>query len=266
MTCVYWCQSHKGNDATDRIRRVPFRLDAHSVKEPTRFECSFTLEDHPSDSTSNGGAVYDLDVEFTESEILLERLRRTVRHERRSTHTLYTRRTEDGRVGVDVGIHLQGENHVTANVTRPNSLFLSAAAQNNHPQLTRVHKWFADGWRCMFSTGPMPEQVAAEMVVDHRQRDWLDSLLKQAEAGVGGIEVREQELDDRSLEFTRDLAGFISDHAGGESPDLHELVDRMVDSSSRRLRLLHESKSGLLPLDYESESRGTRMFLTLGKV
>lgn len=109
----------------------------------------------------------------------------------------------------------------------------------------------------------MPEQVAAELVVDHRQRDWLDSLLKQAEAGVGGIEVREQELDDRSLEFTRDLAGFISDHAGGESPDLQELVDRMVDSSSRRLRLLHESKSGLLPLDYESESRGTRMFLTL---
>ena len=257
-------RSHKGGDATDRIRRSPFRLNAHSVKEPTRFECSFTLETAPVDSASSEMPVYDLEVEFTESEILRECLRRTVRHERRSTHTLYTRQTQDGSaLSIEFGVHLQGENQITANLTRPNSLFLSAAAQNNHPQLTEVHKWFSDGWRCLFSVGPMHEHVAAEMIADHQQRDWLDRLLKQAEAGVGGVEVGERELDERVLEFTRDVAGFIADHVDGDSPDPQKIADQLVDSSRRRLRLLHESHAGLLPLEYGSESHGTRMFLTL---
>lgn len=40
------------------------------------------------------------------------------------------------------GEHLKGENRVVEKVTRPNSLFLSAAAQNHHEQLDPIFRWF----------------------------------------------------------------------------------------------------------------------------
>lgn len=254
--------SHTRRDASDPIRRFPFRLDADSRQKPTRFECSFTTEGSPCESASCEAPAYDLEVEFTDSEVRHERLRRSIRGERRSTHTLYSRETKNGSVEVDFGVRLHGENQVTANVTRPNSLFLSAAAQNNHPQLTEVHKWFSQNWHCMLSEEPMNEWVAAKLVADHRYRDWLDRLLKQAEKGIVGIELDEEELDERTLNMTRDIAAFVADHIDGD-PNPRLLADELADSKRRRVRLLHESAAGLWPLDYASESRGTRMFLTL---
>ena len=255
--------SHKRGDATDPIRRFPFGLDDGSRLKPTRFECSFTTESGSSDTASCEAPTYDFEVEFTDSEVLHECLRRSIRNERRSTHTLYSRETKNGSVEVDFGVRLQGENQVTANVTRPNSLFLSAAAQNNHPQLTEVHRWFSQNWHCMLSEDPMIEPMAADSVADHRHRDWLDRLLKQAEKGVVGIELEEEEVDERTLNMAREFAAFISDQIDGDDSDSRLLTDELADSSRRRLRLLHETKAGPLPLHYASESRGTRMFLTL---
>ena len=252
-------RSHKHHDGTDRIRRSPFRLDSCSAIKPTLFECSFTVE-----IGSDDAPVYDLEIEFTDSEICRERLRRTVRHERRSTHTLYTRKNTNGKVHVEFGTQLQGENQVTANLTRPNSLFLSAAAQNNHPQLTGIHKWFANNWKSLFSVGPISESAAAEAIVANQNRVWLDKLLQQAETGVGGIDVVEQELDEKSLEFSRNLAALIADHLNVEGgPDHQEFASSLANSTRMQLRLLHQSSGELVPLEYWSESRGTKMFLTL---
>src|SRR5690606_30643386 len=40
------------------------------------------------------------------------------------------------------GDNLKGENETIKKVTRANSLFLSAAAQNNHAQLSPIFEWF----------------------------------------------------------------------------------------------------------------------------
>jgi AAA15 family ATPase/GTPase len=40
------------------------------------------------------------------------------------------------------GDHLKGSNKLIEEVTRPNALFLSAAAQNNHKQLSDIFSWF----------------------------------------------------------------------------------------------------------------------------
>jgi AAA15 family ATPase/GTPase len=42
------------------------------------------------------------------------------------------------------GAKLKGENETIGALTRRNSLFLSAAAQNNHEQLLPVYRWFSD--------------------------------------------------------------------------------------------------------------------------
>ena len=45
--------------------------------------------------------------------------------------------------GITFGDHLKGENKVIREVTRPNSLFLSAAAQLKHEQLLPIFRWFS---------------------------------------------------------------------------------------------------------------------------
>jgi hypothetical protein len=42
------------------------------------------------------------------------------------------------------GSHLKGENKFISEVTRPNALFLSSAAQHNHARLTPIASWFQD--------------------------------------------------------------------------------------------------------------------------
>ena len=43
---------------------------------------------------------------------------------------------------IKFGENLKGENKLIQDVTRPNALFLSAAAQHNHPQLEPIFSWF----------------------------------------------------------------------------------------------------------------------------
>ena len=47
----------------------------------------------------------------------------------------------EGDAPIKFGEHLKGENKTVERLTRPNSLFLSTAAQNNHAQLTPVFRW-----------------------------------------------------------------------------------------------------------------------------
>ena len=50
--------------------------------------------------------------------------------------------TRDGEE-FEYGEHLKGENKIIEGVTRTNALFLSAAAQLKHPQLTPIFSWFS---------------------------------------------------------------------------------------------------------------------------
>jgi uncharacterized protein len=52
--------------------------------------------------------------------------------------TLFTRENNDFKFGR----HLRGDNETIRGLTRPNSLFLSSGAQNNHPALLPIFRWF----------------------------------------------------------------------------------------------------------------------------
>ena len=158
------------------------------------------------EGASEGGAVYDFGFEFTNRVICREWLHRTVRRERQSTQVLYERETIDGEVHLTFGVHLHGENQVTARLTRANSLFLSAAAQNNHLQLTRIHECITKRWHCILEAGPMPMPFAAASIADYPHLDQLNDLLRQADTGVMEIRLYEQDLDDRALTFQKDFA------------------------------------------------------------
>ena len=261
-------RSHKSLGATDRIPRTPFRLDDTSAEEPTRFDCTFTVG-RTSTKTSDphtSDTVYEYGFEYTDAEFLHEWLYRIVRRERQSTQVLFERKTEDGDVSVTFGSQLRGENRTIANLTRRNSLFLSAAAQNNHPQLTELYRYFAEQWEVILSTGAMADHVLAARLSEFEHMERLLLLVRQADVGISEIEVEDEEVEEDGLGLARDIAGLMVKHmrrhGDGASFNESTVLDALRDR--KRLRFGHSAAGGgTVGLRYPMESKGTRTLISL---
>ena len=254
--------SHKGADATDAIQRHPFRLDDESSTKPTKFDCTFTVG---SASNSVATNVYEYGFEVTDTEVVREWLYRTVRRTRTSTHRLFERETSDGKVRVDFGPQLRGENKIIMGFTRPNSLFLSVAAQNNHPELMQIQEWIARDWHCVQEAAPMSSDVAANAAFGSNHMEQLRELLVQADAGIGEVTVKEVDADEQAKAAAgafKEVFEQLKDDA--PTPHLTAMFANFAASlEGKRLDFQHAASSGMRPLPYSSESRGTRMLLSL---
>ena len=253
--------------ATQHIPRVPFRLDDTGEARPTRLDCTFTVGQEGANERESRGpeSVYEYGFEYTATEFRREWLYRMVRKERQSTRMLFERETKDGRVRVSFGNQLRGENRTVANLTRPNSLFLSAAAQNNHPQLTELYRYFAERWKVILSEGIMSDAEVANRLFKYEHWERFLHLVQQADVGVTGIDVNDEKLEKERDPFTsgmlRHLSAIASAH--GESgfpsePKLGEMHDR------KRVRFVHSGiGGGAGTFDYDMESKGTRALISL---
>lgn len=126
------------------------------------------------------------------------------------------------------GVHLKGENRSASTMTRSNGLFLSAAAQNNHVQLTPIYDWFRS---CAVYDDASHADSERAYLDGGRKRDLLE-LLSAADLGVVDVQV---EADERA-------------------------------TYGHRVRLRHavEGSDAWLPL--QEESHGTRSLFYLAPV
>jgi AAA15 family ATPase/GTPase len=116
--------------------------------------------------------------------------------------------TRDG-TKFDFGKSLHGENEAIRELTRDNSLFLSAAAQNNHAALAPIFRCFAD-WRFAVRRQGVRqrlflESLARRLVMD-REQSGLDKadivrLLRDADTGI--VDLRVDEIDDTRVDSER---------------------------------------------------------------
>jgi uncharacterized protein len=139
------------------------------------------------------------------------------------------------------GKSLHGENEAIRGLTRPNSLFLSAAAQNNHVMLGPIFRYF-NNWRFVSRRwrGRAPAQVIARTFTPEGNSEFdrhaLMQLLQAADTGI--LEVRvEQELIGRDLE-----GGAV------QGPSLY-FRHRAADSDKAWLPLAAESAGTVTLLD-----------------
>lgn len=117
------------------------------------------------------------------------------------------------------GEHLKGENRVIVEVTRPNALFLSVAAQHKHPQLAPVFAWFRAFEFINLRGGryhSVPFQMASELALarlfeeetdqrtlfpdDELLRPLLEdfrNLLRQADVGIVDVRLERNKSDDK---------------------------------------------------------------------
>jgi hypothetical protein len=153
------------------------------------------------------------------------------------------------------GPRLKGERARIAEFTRDNSLFLSAAAQNNHAQLTPVFREFATG----ITLADPPKEGGRFLVSSPRPLLGdlrLRALLKSADLGV--VDAR---VEDRREEVERMVAEMRArgDHAGAAHTERGIAV-----ASPKELVLAHAGEPGsAVWLPPEDESDGTKALVQL---
>lgn len=152
------------------------------------------------------------------------------------------------------GEHLNGENRVVEKVTRPNSLFLSAAIQNRHEQLMPVFRWFRSIQ--MHNVRAMPGGPGRSAQDHHFIHWWLSSSKGPQGAGLeedSPLDVNVRAEHFRTLLHAADV--------GVVDLRVRERGEAGADRSSVMVRHQSEIEEAWLPL--EEESHGTRQLFKL---
>lgn len=200
--------------------RWPFRLDDTSAARPSEFIFDLVVD----------GVRYEYGFALDDEAIRREWLYAFPKGRRQ----IYLER--DGS-NLRFGSHLAGPRELIAGVIRPNSLFLSAAAAHNHPQLSEIYRWFGPRRIASVRAGRISAAIPSDTLPDNR----VLALLRYADLGIVGAELVE--------------------------PGPEE-VSRLVGEPRPRLELAHQAdtENGRATLPWHWESTGTQSWFKLLQV
>ena len=156
------------------------------------------------------------------------------------------------------GRELKGQNKVVADLARPNSLFVSAAAQNDHAQLSKVFNYFQSigGVQTLATPGEaIAKLLPTSSALDPRVVDFL----KDIRTGVVGYRANRRELPPAVRAFKGKLATAIRETFGPDAlaPDNEE--EQVVS-----IELGYRADDGeIIYFELEAESAGTRRLLVV---
>ena len=241
--------SHSKWDPEAKINRQPFRLN-QSEGKPSSFEIEFLVS----------GTPYRYGFVVNTKRVLEEWL---LAYPQGKQQLWFTRKEEqkegqEPAVRFSFGRHLSGENRAIEALTRKNSLFLSAAAQNNHGMLLPVYNWFAANAHFVMSPRNSAQRTA-DLCKDDQHKEILANMLSSVDFGVTGLRVEEIRLDglDEQVEQIKKFRTALR--------DMMSLFDQQINlETATKLFLLHRG-SGKEPVEFplEEESAGTSAYFAL---
>ncbi len=238
--------SHSRGSPSGGMARVPFRLDDKSSRKPSIFDIDFVLND----------IRFHFGCSLSDREVLEEWL---FAFPAGKKQTWYIRKNT--KKGIYFGKNLRGPLRVIESLVRPNSLFLSAAAQNSHKQLTPIYDFLCSIEGHSSDEGEMEARLAfKDGKIDHR----ILEFLKIADTGIVGCHFEERPKDDRTSAFQADLVQVLKKH----TPDAEELSLSPADLDFKVISLEHATRGGKSKgLSFSLESSGTiRLLLILKSI
>jgi uncharacterized protein len=155
------------------VPRAPFALTAQAREEESQFSVTLLIE----------GQRYVYGFTADDERITGEWLYHYPHGRRR---VLFEREGQDFRFGDS----LRGPRATVEEVTRANSLFLSAAAQHGLSQLAPVHEWFSTGLRFATSRGGR-RRTEEVLQGSPEQAERITALLGAADLGIEAVRVEE---------------------------------------------------------------------------
>lgn len=226
----------------------PFRLNSQSQKQPTSFEIIF----FQNQIRYEYGVVLDRNRVYEEWLIAFPE-----EEEQNWFDRKYNRDNPEANNGYEwyFDEKLHGENEIIKKFVRPNSLFLSHAAQNNHPQLTEVFLWFKDK---LNDIDYDDEYTVARMSEDFNFRDRVAKMLKQADIGISGIKIEEVSIPEELESFVTRIKQTIANSLGDK-----EINEAIFQALSLKFTHQMNDSEGEIHFSIEEESEGTRRFFQL---
>ena len=234
--CGTWCCGPiAGAIPAEELNVTPSPLDAGSARVPSRFDIDMVIE----------GVRHHYGFEASDTAFETEWLYAFPRTHRR---TLFERDGEAYHFGRGLG----GPNKTIVGLTRPNSLYVSAAAQNGHEPLSKVYAWFRS-IRGVRDTDLSSVAAASQLGEEDLDRRVIE-FLTRAGTGVIGFRRKEAELSDEILSLRRDLHAAVRRFAKIASDSSPSLEEREVT-----FELAHRgADGGSVYFDLAQESAGTR--------
>lgn len=239
--------SAKELQAGDSIDVTPFALCRDSQRAATTLEATFLLDD------VRYQYGFSVNAKHVEEEWLIA-------YPQRSARRLFQRSTDsDGKTEIKFSSFLKGEKHRLKELTRPNALFLSVAANLNHLQLTSIFEWVRYKLRVItpgFNPGSQPgltSYTASRCAEDPDFRHWLVGLLQAADLGIQEINARPAKPDDMGI-------------PGTILPAAREaFVEAIERNSIHVVKTVHKvpSTGQEAEFDMDEESAGTRRLFEL---
>ena len=230
----------------------PFALDNMTISSPSEFEITFLLDER----------LYRYGFTFDKRIFHHEWLVDITRNERR----FFERTTNDE----DTKVEFPGRNlsdlRILSGVektVRPNSLFLSATAQANHPFLSRIYAALSDNFLPVSNTDISPRRdFTASFFQREKRHDQIVSMMKFADEGIGDLEVAEKEMsetDKKTLQvYIKSLTEVDPEKYSDLAPDFSTFP------SSPEVRISHRGSSNeYFFLQDGEESDGTRAFFSM---
>jgi AAA15 family ATPase/GTPase len=237
--------SHSQGDKDTKIPLVPFRLAPHTQKMPSMFEIDFYADDI---RYSYGFSV--INGKFDEEWLFSFPLGyQRILFERKGNSFSF------GRL-------FKGQNRTISELTRENSLFLSAAHQNNHDSLKPVLDFFRNIklYGNISGTGHGVNSLYEEKDVDSR----VVLFIEEMRSGINGFRKIERNFTEEEFKLRAGLNDLLKKSSGIES----DFFEDTPDSKQKIIEFGHQSSGGeTVYFDLEDESAGTlRLLVMLNRV
>ncbi len=227
--------SHRAWNPEGAVPREPFLLNADQQGEPSLLQIDFLLNE----------VRYEYGFRLDSKQIVEEWLRAFPAGRRQ----VWFHRDATVAEPFTFGKQLKGGNRTLAALTRHNSLFLSVAAENNHQALMPIYAWIAGQIRTHVPFDLRMGSIATRLKAAAVDSSRLVEFMRLADLGIVNFE-----LHDELTEI----------NASGPPELLRSLGIEDNKLSRPKLKFLHLAADKAIPLPFESESRGTQAWLSIG--
>ncbi|MCJ1684334.1 ATP/GTP-binding protein [Rathayibacter sp. VKM Ac-2928] len=243
-------ESYKSWDPKGGVPRTPFALERMRTQEPTTFEIEFIASD---------GLEYQYGASFGDERIEREYLYSYKTHRR----TVIFHRENDDQSDDEwyFGPSFRGPAaHIRA-TTRPNALFLSAAAAAGNEATKSAYSWLVNGFSLYDAKSYDSEHqhvIQKLSAGDMKYRDGLMRFLKHADLGIVSVDVvREEMSSDRRRELEQILRALPGD------PDR---IDEFLENRELELSFTHQGRDRDVPIPFAWESDGTQALISFASI
>ncbi|OBQ16617.1 ATP/GTP-binding protein [Anabaena sp. AL93] len=241
----------------DKLPIEPFRLNSETAKKPSSFEVIFIHDD----------IRYEYGVSLNRERVFEEWL---IAYPNEIQQNWFSREylPDNPKFQTDEGYKwsfckgLKGEKKRIQRFVRSNSLFISHAAQNNHPQLKEVFDFFQDEINMISLTeGQLREfDFTIKMCEeDNNFREQIVNLLSEADIGISDIRFESEPMDDNIKLVVQNL--FSKEFEGRKN------ANNLLEKDFKKVITIHKmnDSNSKIELEMSDESAGTeRLFNIAG--